>query len=48
MQTALNTKVKSIGVAWGFRGREELLASGADAVANQANDIMEIIDDWNK
>lgn len=48
MQTALNTKVKSIGVAWGFRGREELLASGADAIANQASDIMEIINDWNK
>lgn len=46
--TAKNTKVKSIGVSWGFRGRQELLANGADAVVDQAETIMEIINDWSK
>lgn len=46
--TAKNTKVKSIGVAWGFRGRDELLASGANAVVEEANEIIEVINDWCK
>lgn len=48
MLTAKNTKVKSIGVAWGFRGKQELLDSGANVVVNQANEIMEVINDWSK
>lgn len=48
IQTAKNAKVKSIGVAWGFRGAKELIASKADHVVNQASEILEVIDDWSK
>lgn len=30
MQTGKNAKIFTVGVLWGFRGREELLANGAD------------------
>lgn len=46
MLTAKNTKVKAIGVAWGFRGRQELLDNGADCVVDQADEILEVINDW--
>lgn len=46
--TGKNAKMRTIGVAWGFRGREELLAQGADVVVKEAKEIEEIIDDWNK
>lgn len=48
IQTAINTQVRSIGVAWGFRGKEELLKAGADAVVSQATEILEVINDWNQ
>ena len=48
IQTAKNAKVKSIGVAWGFRGARELKDSGADYVVDQADEILEVIDDWSK
>ncbi|MFQ6794062.1 MAG: HAD family hydrolase [Thomasclavelia sp.] len=47
MLTAKNTKVKAIGVAWGFRGREELLASGANYVVEKPDEILELVNDWN-
>lgn len=46
--TAQNAKVKSIGVAWGFRGTKELAESGANYVVNQADEILEVINDWSK
>lgn len=48
IQTAKNAKVKSIGVAWGFRGAKELENSKADYVVEQANKILEVINDWSK
>lgn len=48
IQTAKNAKVKSIGVAWGFRGAKELRESKADYVVNQASEILEVIYDWSK
>lgn len=35
MQTAVNSGVTSIGVTWGFRDREELLANGAQYIADE-------------
>lgn len=32
MQTAVNAGIKAVGVSWGFRGREELVANGAAVV----------------
>lgn len=39
---AANTKV--VGVAWGFRGRQELEESGADYIIEQASDLLTIVD----
>ena len=43
VQTAKNTGIMSIGCAWGFRGRAELEAEGADYIAERASDIADII-----
>ena len=48
IQTAKNTKVKSIGAAWGFRGAAELTKYGADYVAYHADEILEVLNDWSK
>lgn len=41
--TAQNAGVKMAGVAWGFRGREELLVTGAPVVAETADELFEYI-----
>lgn len=41
--TAANAGVDMLGVEWGFRGREELLAAGADAVVKTPPQILEYI-----
>lgn len=41
--TAKNAQVDMIGVSWGFRGREELLSTGAMAVVDDAMEILEYI-----
>lgn len=43
VQTAKNAGIESIGCAWGFRGRAELAAEGADHIAEKASDIADII-----
>lgn len=43
IQTAQNAGLFSIGCAWGFRGSEELRASGADFIAESADDIPRFI-----
>ena len=48
IQTAKNTKVKSIGVSWGFRGKEELVNSNADCVVDYPQEIWSKINDWSK
>ena len=40
MQTAVNSGVTSIGVTWGFRDRKELLANGAQYIADEPYEIM--------
>lgn len=40
MQTAVNSGVASIGVTWGFRDREELLANGAQHIADEPCEIV--------
>ncbi|MCD7949381.1 MAG: HAD family hydrolase [Erysipelotrichaceae bacterium] len=46
VQTAKNAHMPCIGVAWGFRGRKELEAAGADYVIDKANEIASIIDEY--
>lgn len=41
--TAHNGKIKCIGVTWGFRSRKNLLAAGADFIADSAEEINSII-----
>lgn len=43
MITAKNSAVKSIGVAWGFRGLGELEEAGADYIANSVKELEKII-----
>lgn len=43
MQTAANAGLTSCGVLWGFRGKDELLESGAKHLANSANELEKII-----
>lgn len=47
MHTGKNAAIKTIGVAWGFRGEEELMKNGANAIADKAKEIGEIINDWS-
>jgi phosphoglycolate phosphatase len=44
MQTAKNALCTAIGVTWGFRGRGELTANGADHIADTPGDLLEIIE----
>ena len=43
MQTAVAADVRSVGVTWGFRSREELIAAGAVHLADRAEDILKLI-----
>lgn len=42
--TAKNAGVESVGVSWGFRGREELEEAGATFVVDTINDLKNILD----
>ena len=41
--TAHNAGVKVCGVEWGFRGKEELVSAGADFIAKDAENLLDII-----
>lgn len=43
VQTSQNAGVKCIGVTWGFRDKEELLKAGAEIIADNCCEILEII-----
>ncbi|WKL47083.1 HAD family hydrolase [Flavobacterium pectinovorum] len=43
MQTAINAKMFPVGVSWGYRTEEELIASGAKLVINNPADLIEIL-----
>ncbi len=42
MQTACNAGVFAVGVTWGFRTRETLLANGADIIIDVPNDLLKL------
>ena len=44
IQTAHNAGIKSVGVSWGFRSREELAENGADYIADNATELLEILE----
>ncbi len=41
--TAHNAGVKVCGVEWGFRGKEELVSAGADFIAKDSKNLLDII-----
>ena len=43
MKTGKNTEVFTVGVLWGFREKDELVESGADAIAETPKELYEII-----
>lgn len=43
MLTAQNANLKGIGVAWGFRGEDELRENGAYAVISKADELLKYI-----
>jgi len=44
MQTAVNAGMYPVGVLWGFREAEELLANGASVLINQPMDFVDILE----
>jgi len=43
MQTAKNAGMSGIGVAWGFRPVEELLAAGAERIVETPGELLELV-----
>jgi phosphoglycolate phosphatase len=43
VQTAKAAGIKSVGVNWGFRGRSELIETGADAVIEEAGQLLSLL-----
>ncbi len=43
MQTAAAAGVRSVGVTWGFRSREELTASGAGHIVDRPEEILNLL-----
>ncbi|MEG2282588.1 MAG: HAD family hydrolase, partial [Rikenellaceae bacterium] len=39
----LNSGVRSVGVTWGFRDREELSANGACYIVDHPSEILQIV-----
>ena len=44
IQTAKNAEMRSCGVLWGFRTKQELEGEGADFIAAEPGDILKIAD----
>ena len=42
METAVNAGMTPVGVTWGFRPREELLAFGAKHLLDAAEDLLRL------
>ncbi len=48
MQTGKNAALYTVGVLWGFRGREELMENGADVLVENPNELLDCIIKRNK
>ena len=46
--TGHNAQLPAMGALWGFRGRAELTAAGADALAEVPEDILRYVQERNK
>lgn len=45
MRTAKNAEIRSVGVLWGFREKEELIQNGADYIIDKPLKLLEIIEE---
>ena len=43
MQTGKNAGMYTVGVLWGFRGREELVSNGADIIIEKTSDLYNLV-----
>lgn len=43
MKTAQNAGIKSVGVAWGFRGEQELISSGANYIIKNPQELLSLL-----
>ena len=43
VETAKRASMRAIGVLWGFRGRDDLEAAGADAIAERPADLLTLL-----
>ena len=43
MQTGKNAGMYTVGVLWGFRGREELVSNGADIIVEKTTDLYSLV-----
>ena len=43
MQTATAAGMFAVGVTWGFRGRDELLANGARALVDEPQELLDLL-----
>ena len=43
MQTGKNAEIYTVGVLWGFRGRDEIVENGADTVIEKPRELYEIV-----
>ena len=46
--TGHNAQLPAMGALWGFRGRAELTAAGADALAEVPEDILRYVQEQNR
>lgn len=44
METGKNAKLRTVGVLWGFRGKDELLQNGADIIIEKPAQLLSCID----
>ena len=47
IETGKNAGIRTVGCSWGFRGREELMAAGADHIADTPAEILKLIGEEN-
>ncbi|MBE7054793.1 MAG: HAD family hydrolase [Ruminococcaceae bacterium] len=47
MKTGKSAELYTVGVLWGFRGRQELEESGADAIISHPSELIDIINKLN-
>ena len=43
INTAAAAKIRSVGAAWGFRGKDELQNAGADIIINSPKEILDLL-----